>query len=315
MYSDLRNLDQPKISVVTPSLNHGRFLKDTIESIADQSYRNFEHIVIDGGSTDETLDILRQYPHIRWISEADSGMLEALQKGFSMARGEYIIQCCVSDGFVDKNWFRKCVEVLDKDMETALVWGLPLCISEDGDLRQLLYQEFLNDPPPQKQEFLALWLANGFTLPEGNYCARREIVKQCLPDRQSEEHFQIQFHLGLMYQFMVHGYCPYFLPVIAHFFRAHHDQRSQQLLGIEKPAAIMYFKSMKDYRKKLLKGETTHCFRNGRSEIIREIEPNELWSLRRKIWRHRILRSRLLRRDLYALALKIKRSLKASTIA
>jgi glycosyltransferase involved in cell wall biosynthesis len=309
-HGDLCDVVRPKISVVTPSLNHGRFLRETIESITDQSYRNFEHIVIDGGSTDETIDILKEYPHIRWISETDNSVMEAYQKGLSMARGEYIIQCCVSDGFLDKHWFQKCVEVLDKDMESTLVWGFPQYMSENGDLLNVSYQEFFNDPPPQKQEFLALWLANGIVFPEGNYCVRSDIIKRHFPDEQSEKHFQIHCHLGFMYQFMVQGYCPYFLPAVANFGRTHHDQRGQRLGSIEKPAQAVYFKSVKDYGKRLLRGQTTHRFRNGRSEVIGEIRPNELWSVRRKIWRHKIIRSRLLRLDPYTLALKIKERIK-----
>ena len=311
-HDDLCNVTEPQLSVITPSLNHGRFLRETIESITNQSYRNFEHIVIDGGSTDETLDILRQYPHIRWISEADSSPMEAYQKGLSMARGKYVIQCCVSDGFLDKRWFQKCVDVLDKDMETALVWGFPQDMSEGGDLLNVTYAEFFNDPPPQKQEFLALWLANGFVLPEGNYCVRSEIIKRYFPNEQSEKYFQIHPHLGFMYQFMEQGYCPYFLPMVANFGRIHHDQRSQQLFGIEKPASVMYFKSMKNYGKRLFRGEARHYFRNGRSEVIGEIRPNELWPLRRKIWRQKIFRSRLLRLDPYTLVLKIRNRIKGN---
>lgn len=306
-HDDLCEVAQPRISVVTPSLNHGGFLRATIDSIASQSYRNFEHVVIDGGSTDETLEILRQYPHIRWISEPDKHVVEAYQKGLSLARGEYIIQCCVSDGFLDKHWFHKCVEVLDQDIETSVVWGLPQYLSEEGDLLNVAYQEFFNDPAPQKQEFLALWLANGFCLPEGNYCARAGIIKRYFPNEHSESHFQIHCHLGFMYHFMVQGYCPYFIPVVANFGRFHHDQRGQRLRAVEKPAQAKYFRYVKEYRRRFLGGAAVHRFRNGRSEVIQEIGPGDLWSWRKKIWRHRILRSRLLRVDAYTLAQKIKK--------
>ncbi|GAB4507065.1 MAG: glycosyltransferase family 2 protein [Sulfuricaulis sp.] len=304
MHGDYSSVTQPKVSVITPSLNLGRFLRETIESVASQSYGDFEHIVIDGGSTDETLDILKEYPHVRYISEKDRDVVEAYQKGFAMARGEYIIQCCVSDGFLDKHWFRKCVDVLDRDVETALVWGFPQYMSEDGSLLNVSYQEFFNDPPPQKQEFLALWMANGFCFPEGNYCVRSEIIRRFFPNGDSEKYFQIHSHLGFMYQFMTQGYSPFFLPVVANFGRTHQDQRGQRLKDVEKPAQQAYFRRIREFRNNLLGGRLQHLFRDGRSNVIGEIDKGQLASWKRKMWRHRILRSRLLRLDPYTLVLK-----------
>lgn len=310
MYDDLCKVAKPKMSVITPSLNHGRFLRETIESVANQSYRDFEHIVVDGGSTDGTVEILKQYPHVRWISEKDRDVVEAYQKGLSMSRGEYVIQCCVSDGFLDRRWFRKCVEILEGDAEVSLVWGFPQYMSEEGDLLNVSYQEFFNDPPPQKQEFLALWLANGFVFPEGNYCVRGEIIRRFFPNDKSEKYFQIHPHLGFMYRFMAQGYSPYFLPVVANFGRTHHDQRGQRLREVEAPAQKDYFRRVDEYRKRLLGGEVIHCFRDGHSNVIGEVGRGETGAWRRKIWRHRILRSRLLRLDPYTLALKLGGKLK-----
>jgi hypothetical protein len=109
---------------------------------------------------------------------------------------------------------------------------------------------------------------------------------------------------------MVQGYCPYFLSAVANFGRTHHDQRGQRLRDIEKPAQATYFKHVKDYRRNLISGRAVHSFRNGHSEVINEIRPENLWSWRKNIWRHRILRSRLFRADAYTLALKIKERIK-----
>jgi glycosyltransferase involved in cell wall biosynthesis len=295
---DLCNIENPTLTVVTASLNQGRFLRQMIEAIIGQSFRDFEHIVIDGGSTDGTIDILKEYPHIRWISEKDNNLL-AWRKGFAMARGKYIIQCCVSDGFLDMRWFRKCVDVLDNDEDISLVWALPQSASEDGDLLNVIFPELFTDPPPQKQNYFACWLATGLTMAEGNYCVRSEILREHFTSESSENYFQTQMHLGFVYQFMTHGYCPYFIPVVASFFRVHEGQRSVKRRSIEASAADMYFKRVGDYRRHVLRGEVTHSFRNGRSEVLGALTPAELWRLRMQIWRHRILRSRLLRRDLY----------------
>jgi glycosyltransferase involved in cell wall biosynthesis len=78
----------PLVSVVTPSLNQGAYIEAAIVSVLEQDYPSLEHIVVDGGSTDETLEILRRYPHLQWISEPDGGQADAINKGFRRARGE-----------------------------------------------------------------------------------------------------------------------------------------------------------------------------------------------------------------------------------
>lgn len=80
----------PKISVITPSYNQGKYIAETIESIIKQGYPNVEHIIIDGGSTDETCDVVSRYSnHVaRFISEPDKGQSDALNKGFNLATGD-----------------------------------------------------------------------------------------------------------------------------------------------------------------------------------------------------------------------------------
>ncbi|HEY5139639.1 MAG TPA: glycosyltransferase family 2 protein, partial [Methylococcales bacterium] len=80
----------PKISIITPSYNQGNYIEETILSVLDQGYPNIEHIIIDGGSTDSTVDILNRYKnHLAYVvSEADRGQSHAINKGFAIASGE-----------------------------------------------------------------------------------------------------------------------------------------------------------------------------------------------------------------------------------
>ncbi len=91
----MRSHDTVRISVITPSLNHAAYVRDTIESVLAQDWSDIEHIIVDGGSTDGTLEILeaygRRYPgRFRWISEPDQGQSDAFNKGLAMAEGELI---------------------------------------------------------------------------------------------------------------------------------------------------------------------------------------------------------------------------------
>jgi glycosyltransferase involved in cell wall biosynthesis len=80
----------PLISIVTPSLNQGRFLRDCIEGVLKQNDPAFEHIIIDGGSTDETVPVLESFPHLVWKSGPDGGQADAIAKALALARGEII---------------------------------------------------------------------------------------------------------------------------------------------------------------------------------------------------------------------------------
>lgn len=78
-------------TIITPSLNYGRFLADCLESVASQTGASFEHLVIDGGSTDDSAGVAARFPHATWRQEPDHGMSDAINKGFDRAKGQWVM--------------------------------------------------------------------------------------------------------------------------------------------------------------------------------------------------------------------------------
>ena len=257
----------PKVSVITMSYNMAEFLRDTMDSITNQSYDDFEHIVIDGASTDDTLQILKEYPHIRLISEKDNGWFDALIKGLNVSRGEYICPCAVSDGYIDEHWIEKCVEALDRDKEVSLVWGLPQYMVKNNELGEISHPQFHNVLPPQKNEFIYYWLATNFFLPEGNICVRRKVFEECFFCKSAEN---IEPYLRFNYCFNTLGYLPYFLPTVANFGRLHDGQLGQKRTenGIASARLKNYLKKIKIYKRNIISKKIIHKYRNGAGEIL-----------------------------------------------
>ena len=100
----------PKISVITPSFNQGEFIEETIRSVISQNYPNLEYIIVDGGSTDNSVQIIKKYANkypkiIRWVSEKDKGQSDAINKGLKMSTGEILCYLNSDDCFTSKALF------------------------------------------------------------------------------------------------------------------------------------------------------------------------------------------------------------------
>lgn len=130
----------PKISIVTPNYNGGQYLEETITSVLSQNYPNLEYIIIDGGSTDDSVSIIKKYEeHLKyWISEPDKGLYDAVQKGFDQATGEIMAWINSDDlyhpkafftvaeifNFEEVNWLQGNPSTFDEMGRTVAVYGV-----------------------------------------------------------------------------------------------------------------------------------------------------------------------------------------------
>ena len=106
----------PKVTIITPSFNQAQFLERTILSVIQQDYPNLEYIIIDGGSTDGSVDIIKKYEkHISyWVSEKDNGIYDAMNKGIALATGDVVGILNSDDFYIDENVIEKVVKVFQE---------------------------------------------------------------------------------------------------------------------------------------------------------------------------------------------------------
>ncbi len=124
--------EQPLVSIITPTFNQAKYIEDTILSVRNQDYPRIEHIVIDGGSTDGTLDILRKYEDkLTWISEKDRGQADAINKGFRRATGD-IFGWVNSDDMYVPGAIRTVVEHFNTHPEDSFIYGDCEALDESG---------------------------------------------------------------------------------------------------------------------------------------------------------------------------------------
>jgi glycosyltransferase involved in cell wall biosynthesis len=140
----------PKVSIITPSFNQGRYIEATIQSVLAQDYDNIEYIIVDGGSKDESVSIIQKYEqHLAWwVSEKDKGHADALNKGFSRATGD-ILAWINSDDLYYPGTVSEAVALLKEHPEVGMVYANANFIDQNGQFsgkfaaRQTNYKRLL----------------------------------------------------------------------------------------------------------------------------------------------------------------------------
>src|SRR5437867_1437077 len=131
-FAPMATPEMPLVSIVTPVLNGERFLPETLESVHGQDYPRLEHVVVDGGSTDGTLDLLRAAPGTVWVSGPDRGMYDAVGRGFDLARGEILAYQNADDRYLVPGAVSAAVHHLCEHPDVDVVYGDFRYIDEAG---------------------------------------------------------------------------------------------------------------------------------------------------------------------------------------
>ena len=155
----------PRISIITPTLNAGRTLRRAIQSVRCQGYPNLEHVIVDGGSTDDTEAIATSYPHVVWLSEPDRGQSDAMNKGFAMATGE-IIGYLNADDYYLPCAFDEIAPAFHAGAD--FVVGNILILRPNGSVE-------VNAPRADRLSFLYHWEPDAFPVNPVGYFYRRHV--------------------------------------------------------------------------------------------------------------------------------------------
>lgn len=176
-----------KFSVVTASFNQGRFIRQCIESVHSQGVE-FEHIVVDACSTDETLAVLREYPHLQWTSEPDKGQTDAINKGFRRATGDWVMWLNADD-YLKPGALASVSEFAESRANADVIYGDCDYVDEAG--------AFIR----RKSEFpFSFWmlLLYGCYIPSTSTFLRRHIISAGhLPDPDYKVVMDYEYYLRL----------------------------------------------------------------------------------------------------------------------
>ena len=203
------HLDLPKITVITPSYNQAAFLEQTITSVVEQNYPNLEYIILDGGSTDDSVRIIKRYENFLtyWRSFSDGGQASAIAEGFSRATGEILCWLNSDDFLAPKSLFT-VANFFNENSGVDFLVGEVCIVSEDGTPKTYICE-------PQWNLNWQIYIRN--CIPQSSTFWRRSLYEKI---SGINENYEFDMDYDLWYQFLQHTE-PYYLNKLLSFQRNH----------------------------------------------------------------------------------------------
>lgn len=183
-------MDKPKVSVITASLNQGKFIEETILSVLSQDYPNLEYLIIDGGSTDNTLDVIKKYEDRidYWVSEPDKGQSDAINKGLKRVTGNIVTWINSDDQYYSEKIFSKVVEHFCANPDIDVCYGDNVYIDKNSSI---LYMR--KGLPIYSRRLLNIW--NYMHQP--TVFLKREVIAEAILDIDLEYAMDYEYWLRI----------------------------------------------------------------------------------------------------------------------
>ena len=227
----------PRISIVTPSYNQGQFIEETIRSVLLQGYPNLEYIIIDGGSTDNTIEVLKKYQQYiaYWVSEPDRGQSHALNKGFHRVTGQ-LIGWQNSDDYYDSGTFSKVLETSLISPSVDIIYGCTNNINETG--------EFIRKYPVSHFDIHEM-------IPYLNMCNQSMFFRKKIFEEGNfiDENFCHAMDLEFLIRLALKNYKFYFDPAILGHYREHENSKGSTQNNIALKDCLIIYKYIYRYPK------------------------------------------------------------------
>jgi glycosyltransferase involved in cell wall biosynthesis len=207
----------PKISIVTPSYNQGQFIEETIRSVLLQNYPNLEYIIMDGGSTDNSVEIIKKYePWLTyWVSEKDAGQADAVYRGFEKATGE-IIAWINSDDYYLPDAFKQVALAYTSGHSFDFTVGCISFINENGKQTGIL--------KGYSQDFKSLLCFGQYIAQPACFWSRKAFFEVGGFDRNLRFAFDYALFLNL-----TRKYTPQILDNLLAVYREHHESKTSKI--------------------------------------------------------------------------------------
>ncbi|MHC4950877.1 MAG: glycosyltransferase family 2 protein [Planctomycetota bacterium] len=236
----------PKISIVTPSYNQARFLEATIQSVLAQDYPNIEYIVIDGGSTDGSVDIIKKYADkiSYWVSEPDRGQSHAINKGFAKATGD-IFYWINSDDLMTPSAVKIAMAYLLSNSDIGMLFGDRVTVDAKGNVLSVM----------ELPSFSKKWMKYNLNIPQETAFFRRELFYK-VDGLDENLHNCMDFDLWIRFNKIGNLY---HIPFILGMYKAHQDTKSGDRTKMRAEIKEVICRHFGNERKKIMKKLYAKC--------------------------------------------------------